>query len=117
MSNVIRCSIELEEIGGRREIFFGSLAVDQGDERIYQLPVSASDVTIDVTPPAGTFYVKAFYLTTDETITWRLASGDDENTLTANGCVLLFNCSFTALVLKNAAGATANVRILTWGGA
>ena len=116
MSNVIRCSIELEEIGGRRETFFGSIPIEQGDERIYQLPVAAGDVTIDVSPPAGTFFVKAFYMTTDETITWRITSGDAEDTLTAHGCVLLFNCSFTSLVLKNAAGATANVRILTWGG-
>jgi hypothetical protein len=116
MSKIILCKVELEEVGVARHTFSGSIAADQGEERVYQLPAAAGDVTIDVTPLSGTFYVKAFMLTADKTITWRLASGDAENTMTASGCVILFNCSLTSLVLKNAtSGATATVRIVSWG--
>lgn len=109
---VVRAESLLEQIGAAPITKAASLSVDEGGWYTYEVVTATSDEAISL---VGVTTASAFFLYSDQTITYVLNGADTAITLTARGWVLLWNTSITACTISNASGSTANVTVGIWG--
>jgi len=74
----------------------------------YEVATGTTDGAISLGPVTTATVV---YVKSDQTVTVKHNASATAITITANGFILLFNTSVTALTVTNASGSTANMKI------
>lgn len=77
----------------------------------YEVVHVTTDQAMPISTTTGITTIQAFYIYSDQTITIRQVAGDTGEQITANRPYLVFGTSRTALLVSNASGSTANIRI------
>lgn len=109
---VVRVKLQLEEVGsGVKFETEQSLFEDEAAWQRYELADGTTDQAVPFNLTTGVTTVDILLLTADQQISWRLAATDTAITLDANRFHVLYGCNITALLLSNASGSTANVRV------
>lgn len=111
---VARLKVDLE-VQGQGSIRVSHLVSASFDESgyldHYELATATTDQAFPISTTTGVATIQAFYIFSDQTITIRQVAGDTGESITANRPYIVFGTSRTALLLSNASGSTANVRI------
>ena len=114
--SIVHANLILEEIGR-----FAIPGIDKILSEVetgyvsFEVATGTSNSAFPISTVTGITTIAVFYIESDQTISWKQSSGDTACTVTANGFQLLFNTSMTAILLSNASGSTANVKIYVAG--
>ena len=111
---VLRMKIEVENVGEgmvfAKEV---TAAVTKTELQQYTIPTATTEQAI--TFPPGFTTVTTILISSDQTISYVKTTGQTTTTVTANCPHLLTGTSLTALLINNASGSTANVKLLLGG--
>jgi hypothetical protein len=112
----IKATITLEDVGNG--IIYSKQHAINADEsawQYYELVTATTDQAIPFTLSTGVTTVDVVLIESTQAISWRLNAADTAITLDANRVHLLYGTNITALLLSNASGSTATVKIFIAG--
>ena len=117
MAVVVRFKCEVEEAGGGiADSLLLSVAFDEGGGMTnYEVATAVTDQAIPISTTTGVTTIEGFYIKSDQTISLRQVAADTAWTVTANRPLLVTGTSMTALLISNASGSTANIKLRVWG--
>jgi hypothetical protein len=108
----IKATISLEDVGnGVVYSKVHSIAADETGWQYYELATGTTDQAIPFTLSTGVTTVDIVLIESSQAISWRLNAADTAITIDANRVHLLFGTNITALLMSNASGSTAYVKI------
>ena len=117
MAVVVKFKVEVESVGGGfSDGRVNSAAFDEGGSMTnYELADGTTDQAIPISTTTGVTTIQAFYIYSDQTISLRQIAADTAWTVTANRPLIVTGTSMTALLVSNASGSTANIKLAVFG--
>jgi len=109
---VVKMTLTLEDIGNG--IIYSkahSVAADETAWQTYELATGTTDQAIPFTLSTGVTTIDVVLIESSQAISWRQAAADTAVALDANRVHVLFGTNLTALLLSNASGSTAIVKV------
>lgn len=116
MAVIVRANMEIEELDGVKvPAFSRNVSADETGWLTYEVADGVSEQAFPISTTTGITTVDVFYITSDQAISWKCVAGETAIGLDANGAHCLFGTSLTAILVSNASGSTANVKIYVAG--
>jgi len=105
---VIRVETSIAEGSRNLRSLRKEIAVDEWVWREFEIADGASESDLF---PDDLTTMTVFYIESDQTLTYVYTTAETTSTVTATGYQLHADCSFTTLLISNASGSTANVKL------
>lgn len=109
---ILKAEIHLEEVG-IGDVYNAMLSISETESVLldYDLPNGNTDLPIPQSFVTGITNPYVVLIRSDKDVSWRLNVADTAVPLKANGFAMLYKTDITALLMTNASGATANIKI------
>jgi len=113
MAYIVKSTVNLELVG-QGPIYSKTHSISEAEGVWHELQLATASVDSAVNF-GGVTTGDIVLLSSDQTISWRCAATDTAIALDANRVHLLVGTNLTAILLSNASGSTANVKVLVAG--
>ena len=116
MAVVVKFKFDIEQVGsGSLDAGVVSSSFDEGGVLNYEVATAVTDQAIPISTTTGVTTIQALYIKSDQNISIRQVAADTALTVRANLPFMLMGAAITALLVSNASGSTANLKIGIWG--